>query len=88
MKFKAHRPRLLDSLLLLIVGVSAATVILAAEERYYAGPPDNVFPTFGGVEVPAKEEQDDAVSIVKSSGIVESVNGNQVWSASRFAMRR
>lgn len=83
MQLKIHRPRLLAAMLLLI-GIMSTSVMLLADGG------DEViktrfipFPTVATEALPLTEEQkQDAVSIARESGIVESINGGQEWTTS------
>ena len=78
MKLKIHHPRILVVLLLVIEAVASAAILLADQGEKV---PTNSLP------IPAapisttlsKQDQEDAISIVKTSGVVESINGGQGW---------
>lgn len=82
MKVKIHRPRLLVTVLLAVLGISSAAVIWADELT----PWQKETPVFPAVPVSRQvtpEENEQAVTIVKDSGIVESISGNQEWTANQ-----
>ena len=88
MKLKIHHPRILIVLLLMIAAAASAAILLANESE------DDEFPT-KSLPIPAvpiatpiplsEKDKDEAVNIVKESGVVEGINGGQDWEAARIA---
>ena len=78
MKLKVHHPRILIVLLLMIGALSSTAIILAQQEEEL---PTRVLPLPTAPTPPPLSEQDreDAVAIVKRSGVVESINQGQDW---------
>ena len=78
MKLKVHHPRILIVLLLMIGALSSTAIILAQQEEEF---PTKVLPLPTAPTPPPLSEQDreDAVAIVKRSGVVENINQGQDW---------
>ena len=84
MKLKIHHPRILIVLLLVIVAAASAAILLANEEESE----EDEFPT-KSIAIPAvpiptptpfpEQYKEEAVNIVKESGVVENINGGQDW---------
>ena len=81
-----HRPRLLLALLLLAIGIAAATMIVSEGSTNSGRPPDTVHASIG-LDLPTTQEREDALKIVEASGIVEAISGNQDWGEARLAGR-
>ena len=85
MKLKIHHPRILIVLLLVIAAAASAAILLANQE--------DEFPT-KSLPIPAvpiatpiplsEKDKDEAVNIVKESGVVEGINGGQDWETTRI----
>ncbi len=82
MKLKIQHPRILIVLLLVIAAAASATILLANESE------DDEFPT-KSLPIPAapivtptplpEQYKEEALNIVKESGVVEDINGGQDW---------
>ena len=81
MNLKIHHPRLLVAVLLVVLGLSSATVLFA-DDLNLGQKAKGVFPAIPVSQQVTPEEQEKAVKIVKDSGVVELVSGNQEWTAS------
>ena len=82
MRIKIHRPKLLAAVLLVILGLGSAAVIWADE----LAPWRNETPVFPAIPVSQQvtpKENEQAVAIVKDSGIVEIISGSQEWTATQ-----
>ena len=78
MKLKIHHPRILVALLL-VIGAVASAAILLADQREEVPTNSLSIPTAPISTTLSKQDQEDAISIVKTSGVVESINGGQGW---------
>ena len=76
MSLKVHHPRLLIMVLLLVVGVTSASVLMARSQ-----PEPPVFPDVPVNSPLSADEEEKAVEIARESGIVKSINGDQDWEA-------
>ncbi len=88
MKLKIHHPRILVVLLLVIAAAASAAILLANEDE------EDEFPTKSlpipvapiATPIPLSEQyKEEALNIVKESGVVEGINGGQDWEAARIA---
>ena len=87
MKLKIQHPRILVVLLLIIAAAASAAILLANEDK------EDEFPT-KSLPIPAvpiatpiplsEKDKDEAVNIVKESGVVEGINGGQDWETTRI----
>ncbi len=83
MKLKIHNPRILVVLLLMIGALATSAILLANQE-------DDEFPT-KSLSIPtapiansiSDQYQKEAINVVKDSGVVETINGDQEWKATR-----
>ena len=83
MKLKIHHPRILVVLLMMIAAAASAAILLANEENK-----EDEFPTKSlpipvvpiATSTPLPElYKEEALTVVKDSGVVESINGDQDW---------
>ena len=84
MRLKIHHPKLLVAVLLVIMTATTLTAVVAQG----IGSKDSVPGAFPSIPINAQltsEEEEDAVNIVKTSGVVKYINGGQSWEASRIA---
>ena len=80
MKLKIHHPRILVVLLLMIAALSSSAILLANQGEELPTKSLSI-PTGPITTTLSKEDREDAIRIVKTSGVVESINGNQNWEA-------
>ena len=78
---RIHHPRILLALLLVMGLIGGTVAIIANDQDPYGAPVSLPIPT----PLPLDEaEKQDAVDIVRQSGIVERIAGNQPWTDSYF----
>ncbi len=78
MKLKIHHPRILVVVLLIIGALSSTAILLANQGEEF---PTRALPIPTAPTPPPLSEQDqeDAIAIVKRSGVVKSINQGQDW---------
>ncbi len=81
---KIHHPRVLLALLLVIGVIGGTVAVLASQQDQYGRPVSLPIPTPSPLDDDAKQ---DAADIVRQSGSVDSIAGNQPWTASDFYQR-
>ena len=80
MKLKIYHPSILVVLLMMIAALSSSAILLANQGEELPTKSLSI-PTAPITTTLSKEEREDAIRIVKTSGVVESINGNQNWEA-------
>ena len=80
MKLKVYHPRVL-LLLLVLVGVLSTSAMLFANQRAELSTSSLALPAAPFATSLSEEDKEDIVSIVKASGVVKSINGDQDWKA-------